>query len=292
VCMMLLCCVNAKIIDLTHKLSSRASTWPGLPRFNLTLSNNETHIVSGGNRSNQTYWLQLGSISMSEHSGTHMDAPVHFAKGKWSIDQIPLKNLIVPGVVVDVRDEVMSNDDYLVSAGDLQQWEQQHGRIPDGCVLLIRTGWDALYANTQKYYGTDILLSEWETADTLNSEIHFPGVGPDAAQWLVDERSIVGLGIDTPSVDYGQSKTFRTHVILYSHNIYGLEHMNGLTSLPYTGFTLVVSPMNIEGADGTPIRVYAFTEEDNFLDKKSRNNAASLYYSIILLALPFIAMDL
>jgi kynurenine formamidase len=189
-------------------------------------------------------------FATAEHGGTHLDAPIHFAEGRRTIDSIPLSELIGPAAVVDVSDRATA--DYQVSVDDLTAWESLHGRIPDGAILLVRTGWGARWNDRATYLGTSL------TGPGAVPELHFPGVAPEAAEWLVANREIVALGIDTPSLDYGQSADFQTHVILNSGNISGFENVASLELLPEGGSYVVALPMKIEGGSGGPLRIVAF----------------------------------
>jgi kynurenine formamidase len=134
---------------------------------------------------------------------------------------------------------------------DLERWEQEHGRIPDGAILLLRTGFSSRWPDAARYLGTA------ERGEAAVPQLHFPGLHPDAAQWLVDTRAIHALGIDTASIDYGQSTLFETHRILYEHNIPGLENLTALDRLPATGAWIAALPMKIEGGSGAPVRAIA-----------------------------------
>ncbi len=176
--------------------------------------------------------------------------PSTLPKGKWASDDIPLSRLIGPAVVVDVSDHV--TPDYQASVDDLVAWETAHGQIPAGAIVLLRTGWGARYGDRTAYLGTEL------TGPDAVPALHFPGLGPDAAQWLVDNRDIAAFGLDTPSVDHGQSSDFRTHVILYAQNIAGLENVAELDKLPAAGAFVIALPMKIAGGSGGPLRIIAF----------------------------------
>ena len=179
-----------------------------------------------------------------------MDAPIHFADGGLTNDEIPLSGLIGPAAVVDVSEKI--DPDYLVSIEDLTTWEAVNGDIQDGAILLIRTGWSDRWDDRTAYLGTNM------TGEEAVAQLHFPGISEELAQWLVDERGIVALGIDTPSIDYGQSSDFRAHVTLYRENISGFENITNLDLLPATGSFVVALPMKIEGGSGGPLRIVAF----------------------------------
>ena len=190
------------------------------------------------------------AFATAEHGGTHLDAPIHFAEGRRTTDQLPLDGLVGPAAVVDVSD--LAHPDYLVSVADLQAHEDAHGLMPEGAILLLRTGWASRWGDRAAYLGTDAV-----GADAVPL-LHFPGLDPEAAQWLVENRSIAAVGIDTPSIDYGQSSDFRAHVVLYSADIPGFENVGDLSRVPPTGAYAVAFPMKIEGGSGGPLRIAAF----------------------------------
>ena len=229
-------------VDLAHAFGPSTIYWPtdtaGFLHTELALGETE-----------DGYFYASYSFASAEHGGTHLDAPMHFAEGRHTADQIPLSTLIAPASVVDVSAAASADPDYLVSVADLTAWEAEHGRIADGTALLIRTGWSERWSDRTAYLGTDL------TGPEAVPELHFPGIGTDAAQWLVDNRNIGAIGIDTPSIDYGQSANFRSHVILYAENIAGYENLTNLDRLPATGAGIVALPMKIEGGSGGPLRI-------------------------------------
>jgi len=230
-------------VDLTHPFDENSIYWP-TDTLGFRLEELAHGTTDGG------WFYSSYRYSAAEHGGTHLDAPIHFAENGWTNAEIPLASLIGPAVVVDITDRV--NPDYLVSVQDLQGWETQHGRIPDGAIVLARTGWGTRYDDRTAYLGTDL------TGPEAVPQLHFPGLDPEAAQWLADNRSIAAFGIDTPSVDYGQSTDFRTHVILYARNIPGFENVAELETLPPSGAYVVALPMKIEGGSGGPLRIVGF----------------------------------
>ena len=230
-------------IDLTHAFSEESVFWP-----TDTLGFVHEELAYGPTEGGWFY--SSYRYSGAEHGGTHLDAPIHFAEGRQASDEIPLSNLIGAAAVVDVSDRASA--DYLVSVEDLTEWEARHGRIPQGAILLVRTGWDARYGDRAAYLGTEL------TGPEAVAELHFPGLAPEAARWLVENRSIDAFGIDTPSIDYGQSADFRSHVILYEENVPGFENVAHLDRLPPTGGFVVALPMKIEGGSGGPLRIVAY----------------------------------
>jgi kynurenine formamidase len=230
-------------VDLTHSFSEASVYWP-TDTVGFTHEELAYGPTAGG-------WFYASyRYSAAEHGGTHLDAPIHFAEGRHTSDQIPLSSLIGHAVVVDVAER--AHPDYLISVEDFTSWEAQYGRIPEGAILLVRTGWDARYGDHSAYLGTGL------TGPEAVPELHFPGLDPEAAQWLVTNRSIDAFGIDTPSVDYGQSSDFRSHVILYQENIPGFENVANLGQLPPVGSYVVALPMKIEGGSGGPLRIVAW----------------------------------
>ncbi len=234
-------------IDLTHAFSESTIYWP-TDTAGFQLDELAFGPTEGG-------WFYASyQFASAEHGGTHLDAPIHFAEGRLTADQIPLSALMGPAAVVDVTAQV--TPDYLVSVDDLTAWEATHGEIPAGAVLLVRTGWAARWSDRTAYLGTDL------NGEAAVAELHFPGIGETAARWLVDNRDISAVGIDTPSIDRGQSPDFRAHVIFYGENIVGFENVADLSALPATGSYVVALPMKIEGGSGGPLRIVAFVPAD------------------------------
>jgi len=229
-------------VDLSYSYSEETIYWPTADGFQLD------EVVYG--ETELGYFYSAYNVSTAEHGGTHLDAPIHFSREGMAVDAIPLDRLIAPAVVVDVSASV--TPDYLITSEDLQAWEDDHGRIPDGSILLFRTGWGDRWPDRLSYLGT-----EMTGADAV-PELHFPGIHPDATQWIVDQRNVAAVGIDTPSIDYGQSSDFATHVILYSSNTPGFENVANLGEVPESGAFVVALPMKIAGGSGAPLRIVAF----------------------------------
>jgi kynurenine formamidase len=234
-------------IDLTHAFSESTIYWP-TDTAGFQLEELAFGPTEGG-------WFYASyQFASAEHGGTHLDAPIHFARGRWTNDQIPLSSLMGPAVVVDVTSQV--TPDYLVSVGDLTGWEAVHGDIPTGAVVLVRTGWSSRWGDRTAYLGTDLV------GEPAVAELHFPGISEAAAAWLVANRDVVAVGIDTPSIDRGQSADFRAHVTLYRENIVGFENLANLSALPAIGSFVMGLPMKIEGGSGGPLRAVAFVPAD------------------------------
>ena len=233
---------QAEWIDLSHDFSASTIYWPTAKPFTL-------EVVSA-RRTPSGYYYAANNFSAAEHGGTHLDAPIHFAEGKWTTDQIPLGNLVGPGLVVDVQPQADSSSDYQVSRSAIERWEHHHGRIPAGGIVLFRTGWGRRWPDRVRYLGTA------RTGTEAAAELHFPGIDSAAATLLV-ERNIGAVGIDTPSIDYGQTKTFPTHQVLFASNIPAFENVANLDRLPTKGSFIVALPMKIKGGSGGPLRIVA-----------------------------------
>jgi kynurenine formamidase len=231
-------------IDLTYTFDSTTLYWPNnLCGFEHKEDFNG--ITPGG------YYYSSYSISTPEHGGTHMDAPVHFAEGHLSVDKVPLTSLSGSGIIVDVSEKALKNRDYLITVGDLQEWEKANGEIKTGTIILFRTGYGQFYPNREKYFGSAL------TGEKAIPELHFPGISPEAAAWLVKTKKAKAVGLDTPSMDYGQSKDFMTHRILLGADIPGFENVANLDKLPLKGFEIMALPMKIGGGSGAPLRIAA-----------------------------------
>ncbi len=229
-------------VDLTYPFDSTTVYWPTAQPFRLT--------VVSAQRTAAGYYYAANNFAAAEHGGTHIDAPVHFAKGQHTTDQIPLSQLIGPAVVIDVTQRADSSADYRITTDDITKWETAHGRIAAGTLVLFRTGWGSRWPDRARYLGTV------KTGAAAVPELHFPGLHPDAAAALVD-RNVSAVGIDTPSIDYGQSTTFDVHQRLFAADIPGFENVAHLERLPATGAFLVALPMKIKGGSGGPLRIVA-----------------------------------
>jgi kynurenine formamidase len=209
-------------------------------------------VVFKGETDNGFYYT-ANNFATAEHGGTHIDAPIHFAENKQTVDEIPLEKLIGPAIKIDVSKKAVLDRDYLISIEDFTNWETQEGtKIPDGSIIVLETGYSQFYPDKIKYLGTD------QRGDEAVKLLHFPGLSPEAAEWLINNRNIHAIGIDTPSIDYGQSQLFKTHVNLMSENIPAFENLTNLDKLPNKGFYIVALPMKIKGGSGAPLRIIAF----------------------------------
>ena len=233
-------------IDLSHSFDSATLYWPNnLKGFE--------HVTEAEGETALGYYYSSYSICTPEHGGTHLDAPIHFARNRLTLDQIPLSSLTGGAVMIDVSQKALADRDYQITIEDIENWEKANGMIPDKAIVLFRTGYEQFYPDREKYFGTA------KTGPAAIPELHFPGVSPDTTQWLVDKRNIKALGLDTPSIDYGQSKEFRTHQILLGHNRPGFENLANLNRLPPKGIYIIALPMKIAKGSGGPLRIIATT---------------------------------
>ncbi len=229
-------------VDLTHAFNEKSIYWPTAETFK------KTEVFHGHTAGGWFY--SAFNFSAAEHGGTHVDAPIHFAEGANTTDKIPVGRLIGPGFVIDVSSKVAKDVDYLVTAADIEAFEVKHGTIPPGAIVLLNTGRAVLYPDPVSYMGTA------ERGPDAVAKLHFPGLGKDGAALLV-ARKIGAVGIDTPSIDRGQSKDFAAHVELMTHNIPAFENVADMSGLPATGSTIIALPMKIEGGSGGPLRIIA-----------------------------------
>ncbi|MGH7612965.1 MAG: cyclase family protein [Gemmatimonadales bacterium] len=228
-------------VDLSYPFDSTTIYWPTAQPFRL-------EVVSA-QRTAAGYYYAANNIAAAEHGGTHLDAPVHFAEGKHSTDQIPLDQLIGVAAVVDVTSQVAAaGADYQITS------ELLEGAGLDslaGKIVLFRTGWGSRWPDRARYLGTTA------TGPAAVPELHFPGIHPNAARWLRD-RGVKAVGIDTPSIDFGQSQTFEAHQLLFAANIPAFENVAHLDQLPATGAFVIALPMKIGGGSGGPLRIVAW----------------------------------
>lgn len=231
------------LVDLSHTYDATTVFWPTAETYRLdTVADGMT---PGG------YYYAANNFFSSEHGGTHLDAPVHFAQGAQSVEQVPLERLFGEAYVIDVVAQATANADHQVSVEDIAAAERAQGPIPPTAIVLLRTGFSTRWPDAARYLGTA------ERGEAAAAKLHFPGLHPDAARWLVANRSFKAIGIDTASIDYGPSSLFESHRVLYERNIPAFENLTALERLPVTGAYLVALPMKIGGGSGAPLRAVA-----------------------------------
>ena len=223
------------VVDLTHTMSPDFPTFFGVP--GIEMEKKFDFSKDGYN----LYWWHI-----IEHAGTHLDAPIHFSASGMTAEKLPADALVTPLAVLDVADKAAQNPDYLVSRDDLAGWEKKHGRLPENCCVAMHSGWDRHVDEPAKFTGKDAA-----------GVLHFPGFGLDAVEWLMQERRVAGLAVDTLSLDHGPSKEFKVHYAWLPSGRWGLENVAGLDKLPATGATLVAGLAKVKDATGGPARLFA-----------------------------------
>ena len=221
-------------VDLTHTMSPEFPTFFGVAGIEL-----EKKFDFHKDGYNLNWWHII------EHAGTHLDAPIHFSENGMSVEKIPADALVTALAVIDVTEKAGQNPDYLLSRDDLAAWEKKHGRLPENCCVAMHSGWDR-HVSDPKFAGKDAA-----------GVLHFPGFGPDAAEWLMKERSVAGLAVDTLSLDHGPSKDFKVHYAWLPSGRWGLENVANLDKIPAAGATLVAGVAKVKGATGGPARLIA-----------------------------------
>jgi kynurenine formamidase len=229
---------TTRVIDLSYAINDKLVPWPGDPKWfeakvNATVEKNGYFTRS--------FW-------MLEHYGTHLDAPIHFPPGKITVDQIPAKQLFGPAVVLDVRAQARKDADYLLAPASVANWEKAHGHIPEGAIVLLRTGWASRWPDAKRYGNED-----------AQGRMHFPGFSAEAVKVLI-QRKVSGIGCDTMSADYGASQDFAVHHLALGAGLYQLENLSDLSEVPEAGAFLIVAPIKLEGGSGGPVRVFALME--------------------------------
>ena len=232
---------DSGLIDLTYPFDSTTLYWSPDEKFRVEVV--ARGMTEGG------YWYASNRICASEHGGTHLDAPIHFAEGAWSTEQIPIDRLAGPACVIDVSQACSADADYRLTVQDILAWEKEHGPIPNGSIVLMRTGWGARWPDRARYFGA--------TREGDTKSYHFPGYSKEAAEFLTRERAVDVAGLDTPSLDHGPSTDFAAHRVFGAANVPGLENVASLDRLPATGATVLALPIKISGGTGGPARIVA-----------------------------------
>jgi kynurenine formamidase len=231
-----------KVVDLSYILNDKTPYWPGKDYQPFKLTTIATIEKDG---------VLSKTIFMPEHLGTHIDAPNHFEKNQPAVHQIETQNLFARGVVIDVTLQAESNPDYQLQVADIEAWEKANGKIPDGAVVYLMTGWHRFWTNYDRYKNQDAM-----------GQMHFPGYSAEAAKFLVEKRRVKGIGIDTLSIDPGTSKDFAVHHVVNGAGRYGLENVARLDELPAKGFYVIVAPLKIEDGTGGPCRIFAMVPSE------------------------------
>jgi kynurenine formamidase len=232
---------TSKLLDLTYSFDSTTIYWPTEKPL--------AHEFEKFGMTEEGYFYASGKYAAPEHGGTHLDAPIHFNQHGIYADQVPLANCIGPAAVIDFSARADGNPDAMLSVDDIKAYEAKYGRIPDGAIVVARSGWGKFWPDKKRYLGTD---KPGDVAD-----LHFPGYSPEAAQWLRDNRHLAAIAIDTASMDAGISKDFKVHQIWLGGNKPGFENIANADKLPPTGATIFCIPMKLGKGTGGPTRAFA-----------------------------------
>ena len=225
----------SKAVDLTQPLYVGMPYWPG------------TEPIKIERLADYDKGYRMHKFTMWENIGTHVDSPSHFAvgKGKRTIDQLPLDQLIVPIAMINVQDKTASDEDYQLTVEDLKEWEVKNGRIMKGTLVVMNTGWYKKFSNPASYINQD-----------ENGVLHFPGYSVAVAKLLLD-RDVAGIGIDTMSLDPGNDPGFPVHNVILAANKYQIENMNNLDLLPATGAVAVIGVLPVREGSQAQARIIA-----------------------------------
>ncbi|HAC16825.1 MAG TPA: cyclase [Bacteroidetes bacterium] len=238
---------NGNWVDLTHEYSEETLVWPTSDNF--ALDTLFVGITDGG------YYYESFSFRTNEHGGTHLDAPIHFAEGRMSTEELSLDQITGYAAVVDVSENALADRNYQVTVDDILKWESTTGQTVDGKIVLLYTGYSQFWSDAEAYMGTTLKGEEGVAA------LQFPGIHPELAQWLVDNRTIKAIGLDTPSLDFGRSTDYMAHRILFDKNIPGFENIANLDQILGKNAYIVALPMKIKNGSGAPLRIVAFVRD-------------------------------
>ncbi len=229
---------GATIVDLTHVFDEETLYWPSETfGFRREAADRGRSAASAA-----------GHICAPEQGGTHLDAPAHLAAGKSTADRVPLPRLMAKAVVIDIAAKAAVNPDAQLEPADITAFEQRHGELAAGTIVLIRSGWSERWPDRKRYLGDD--------RPRKTDGLHFPGITPEAAELLV-ERAVAAVGIDTASLDHGPSKTFAARRVLANAEVPTFENVAQLGMVPETGAVVIALPMKIGGGSGGPLRIVA-----------------------------------
>ncbi len=233
---------TAQLIDLSYTYDDETLYWPTSPT-SFELEQLEYGVNEAG------YFYSAYSFCTPEHGGTHLDAPIHFAEGGRTAGEIPVRQLIAPGVVIDMLDAAAEDADARLRLETISAWEARNGPVPEGAIVLLRTGWGSRWPDALPYLGDDT------PGDASN--LHFPAYGEESARYLVEERRVGALGVDTASIDAGQATDFIVHQIAGGAGVPSLENVANMDGLPETGFWVIALPVKIGRGSGGPVRIVA-----------------------------------
>ena len=231
----------AKIVDLTYSFDASTIYWPTEGGFEHKFE--KFGMQPGG------YFYSSARFAAAEHGGTHMDAPLHFNRDGMSVDQVPMSYFVGPAVVIDFSARSLNYPDATLVVEDIHAYERTHGEIPSGAIVIGRSGWGRFWPDKKHYLGSD---KPGDVAD-----LHFPGFSPEAVKFLLTDRNVMALAIDTASLDPGNSRDFPVHRMWLGANRVGFENLANADKLPFSGATIFCIPMKIDKGTGAPARIFA-----------------------------------
>jgi len=237
---------SARLVDLSHGYDENTLYWPTSP------TSFEMEELAYG-PTDAGYFYSAYSFCTPEHGGTHLDAPIHFSENGRTTGEIPVRQLIAPGVILDISEAAATDPDALLDLATIEDWESRNGPVPEGAIVLLRSGWASYWGDAMRYLGDDT------PGDA--SQLHFPGYGADAARYLVEERRVGALGVDSASIDHGPSTGFPVHRIAGGAGVASLENVASLDGLPERGFWVIALPVKIAKGSGGPVRIVAVLPE-------------------------------
>lgn len=233
---------NGKVVDLTYTFDASTIYWPTEGGFVHQFEKFGIEQPGG-------YFYASAKFAAAEHGGTHMDAPLHFNRDGMAVDQVPMSYLIGPAAVIDFSSDALKNPDATLSLEEVHAYERTHGQIPSGAIVMARSGWGRYWSDKKHYLGTD------KPGDVQH--LHFPGFSPDAVKFLLTQRNVVALAIDTASIDPGNSQDFPVHRMWLGANRVAFENVAKADTLPPSGAMLFCIPMKIGKGTGAPARIFA-----------------------------------
>ena len=233
---------GVRFVDLSYPLNDTNQYWPGDNYSGFEMKTIATLEKDG---------VLSKTLSFPEHLGTHIDAPNHFEPNQPSVADLTPEQLFGPGVVIDITIKAEMDADTMLSVEDIKAWEKEHGRIPDGAIVLLNTGWGRFWKNTVRFQNRD-----------ARGQLHFPSYSSEAAKYLIEQRKARGVGVDNLSIDRGLSKSFEVHHIVNRAGKFGLENVAHLDKLPPRGFQVLVAPIKVQKGTGGPARIWAILPKE------------------------------
>ena len=225
----------SRVVHLSHLITPQIPQWPNDP---------PVEFQQTADLATEGYYLRR--VAIGEHSATHLNAPCSFHAGGLSVEAYPAESLVVRAIAIDIRVQATANPDYALTVADILAWEQQYGLVPAGSMVLLYTGWQAKWSDAIAFFNVDAA-----------GVAHFPGFGIDTINFLLSDRQIAGVGIDTHGVDPGWDTTFAINTQVLAQQRLVLENLTNLDQIPPVGTTLVIGILRLQHGSGSPAAVLA-----------------------------------